>query len=293
MRDIDYKVAEADDGRKISHVVKGRIGISHGLFASIKMCGCIMLNSAPVMANHLVHTGDTITIRLRDDDPEIIPPDEGPVNIVYMDEDIMIIDKQAPLACQRSPRQPPNALENRLAHRFAGEAFVFRPVNRLDKGTSGLMMAALHPHAQKVMQAALHTPDFEREYLAILCGILSPISGTIAAPIGKAEGATICRVVVPDGKPSITHYETIRAHGGLSLVRLRLETGRTHQIRVHAAHMGCPVLGDFLYGTEDARLPGRFALHSAAIRFKHPINGDAMAFTSQLPESLNLIRYNG
>jgi len=138
------------------------------------------------------------------------------------------------------------------------------------------------------LASLLHTPGFVREYLAVSEGVPSPLEGTIDLPIGKADGATVKRAIREDGKPSVTHYSTVKSANGLSLVHLRLATGRTHQIRVHLSAVGCPVFGDFLYGTErDDLLPGRFALHSAFVRFAHPITGEEMSFSSPLPDALS------
>ena len=197
------------------------------------------------------------------------------------------MDKPAPLASQSSLKHPGDSLENAVyAHFGQPEGFVYRPVNRLDKGTSGLMVIAKSPYVQHLAQQLLHTPDFRRVYLAVTEGIPAPARGTIDLPILKAEGPTIRRIVSPDGKPSATRYETLETRGGRALVRLELDTGRTHQIRVHLSAIGCPVCGDFLYGTELPELPGRFALHSAQLDLRHPLTDVPLQFFSPLPASL-------
>ena len=158
-----------------------------------------------------VHAGQTISLLLEDEAGGVAVPAEGDVNVVYEDEDILIVDKSAPLACMSGVQHPDDALENRLAWRYRGENYVFRPVNRLDKGTSGLMAVAKHAHAQQVLQNMLHTDAYVREYLALAVGRVEPESGTIDAPIGKADGATVRREVRADGKRAVTHYEIGRA----------------------------------------------------------------------------------
>lgn len=289
MRTLSYTVTAEDDNRLIKRVARGKIGISSHQLARAKALNALCLNGESVHADHVVHAGDVITVRLIDDENDFeITPENVPVNVLFEDDDIIVLDKEAPLATQSSPKQPDNTLENRMAYRYRDvENYVFRPVNRLDKGTSGLMCVAKHAHSQMKMSAQLHTPDFVREYLAVAEGIPNPLSGTIDAPIGKADGATVKREVREGGKESVTHYETIKTNGNRSLIHLRLETGRTHQIRVHLKHIGCPVFGDFLYGKErEDALPGRFALHSAYVRFTHPITGEIMEFSSELPEEL-------
>lgn len=289
MRTLSYTVLPEDDNRLIKRVARGKIGISSHQLARAKALNALCLNGESVHADHVVHAGDVITVSLIDDENTFeITPENVPVNVLFEDDDIIVLDKEAPLATQSSPKQPDNTLENRMAYRYRDvENYVFRPVNRLDKGTSGIMCVAKHAHSQMVMAKKLHTTDFVREYLAVSEGVPSPLLGTIDAPIGKAEGATVKREVKEGGKESVTHYETIRVSGNRSLIHLRLETGRTHQIRVHLKHLGCPVFGDFLYGEErEDVLPGRFALHSAYVRFTHPITGEVMEFSSPLPDEL-------
>lgn len=289
MRTLSYTVTAEDDNRLIKRVARGKIGISSHQLARAKALNALCLNGESVHADHVVHAGDVITVSLIDDENDFeITPENVPVNVLFEDDDIIILDKEAPLATQSSPKQPDNTLENRMAYRYRDvENYVFRPVNRLDKGTSGLMCVAKHAHSQMKMSAQLHTPDFVREYLAVAEGVPNPLSGTIDAPIGKADGATVKREVREGGKESVTHYETIQTNGNRSLIHLRLETGRTHQIRVHLKYIGCPVFGDFLYGEErEDALPRRFALHSAYVRFTHPITGETMEFSSELPEEL-------
>ncbi len=286
MRTLTYTIPPEDDGRLIKRIIRGKMGLSHRQFSDLKQRGGFILDGEAVFANHIVREGQVITLTLLDEESGKAEEDETPVNVVYEDDDIIVIDKDAPLACQSSEKQPTNTLENRLMYRYRDRAFVFRPVNRLDKGTSGLMVAAKHAHAQNILQRQLHTDDYVREYLAVVCGAPEPLEGEINAPIRKAEGATVRREVGEDGRESLTLYKTIEQGEEFSLVRLRLMTGRTHQIRVHMAHIGHPVAGDFLYGTEDARLPGRFALHSNYLSIVHPETGERLEFTAELPEAL-------
>lgn len=293
MRVLSYVVPAEDDGRLIRRVARGRLGISSHQLARAKALGTLCLDGESVHADHAVRAGQVVSVTLMDEDAPtvLVRPEDAPVSVLYEDDDLYVIDKPAPLSTQSSPRQPDNTLENRLAWRYRNvPGFVFRPVNRLDKGTSGLMVAAKHAHSQMLLSRQLHTPEFVREYLAVTEGIPAEPEGVIDAPIGKADGATVRREVRADGKPSRTMYRTLQTGGGRALLRLRLDTGRTHQIRVHLSHLGCPVFGDFLYGTErrDA-LSERFALHSAYVRFLHPLTGQALEFESTLPEALQAL----
>ena len=287
---LESVVLPADDGRKIKFYVRGAMGVSYGQFASLKMREGMRVNGVPVHANHILRTGDRVEVAIEETGSSLAEPVAGEVDVRYEDDMLMILNKPAPLACQSSSRNAAPALENFLMARY-GAGFVFRPLNRLDKGTSGLMCAAKNAHAYQLLQKTLHTGDYLRQYLAVVCGRLEG-SGVVDAPIAKEDAASVRRVVdYEKGKPAVTRWESQGVFGEYSLVRLTLETGRTHQIRVHMAHLGHPVAGDFLYGTELACLPGRFALHSARIRLTHPMTGEVLEITSPLPEELqNLLQ---
>lgn len=284
MRVLTAAVSAEDAGRLVKYFVRGRMGVSYHQFAALKVRDGVRVNGCAVHANHVLQCGDRVEVWLEDNAAAAVVPDPTPVNVVWEDDDILIIDKPAPLACQCSAKQAGMTLENRLAYRYPG--MVFRPLNRLDKGTSGLMAAARHAHAAQALQKQLHTEQFVREYLAVAEGRMEG-SGVIDAPIAKEAAATVRRAVdAVNGVPAVTHYRVVAAGEGRTLVRLRLETGRTHQIRVHLAHLGHPIVGDFLYGREDPALPGRFALHSTYIRLVHPITGEIVERTSPLPAEL-------
>ena len=287
---LESVVLPADDGRKIKFYVRGAMGVSYGQFASLKMREGMRVNGVPVHANYILRTGDRVEVAIEETGSSLAEPVAGEVDVRYEDDALMILNKPAPLACQSSSRNAAPALENFLMAKY-GDGFVFRPLNRLDKGTSGLMCAAKNAHAYQLMQRTLHTGDYLRQYLAVVCGRLEG-SGVVDAPIAKEDAASVRRVVdYEKGKPAVTRWESQGIFGDYSLVRLTLETGRTHQIRVHMAHLGHPVAGDFLYGMELACLPGRFALHSARIRLTHPMTGEVLEITSPLPEELqNLLQ---
>lgn len=279
---------KTDQGRKIKFFVRSEMGVSSRQFSALKTWNGLRVNGQAVHANHLLAPGDQIEVWLEEDAARAgAEPEEGPVNVVYEDADLYILDKPAPLACQCSIKQPRGTLENRLAWRYRDvENFVFRPLNRLDRGTSGLMAAAKHAHACQLLQRQLHTPAFVREYLAVVEGTLEG-GGVIDLPIAKESAATVRRAVdFQNGKPAVTHYAAVAHGNGRTLVRLRLETGRTHQIRVHLSHLGHPIAGDFLYGAELDELPGRFALHAARIALDHPITRARVERESPLPPEL-------
>lgn len=287
MRQISFAVDAKVDGRQLKTVVFTQLKIGRRLFSSIKFQNGLLVDGIPTHADQKVHAGQNVTLLLPEDSASSRLPQPVPLSIAYEDEDLLIVVKPAPLPSQASSRKGTDTLENHVAaYLGSGGPFVYRPVNRLDKGVSGLMAIAKNAYAQQRLQSQLHTPDFVREYLSVVEGIPDPPSGVIDAPISKISPDGVKRCVSPDGKPSVTHYQTLQIGGGRSLVKLRLETGRTHQIRVHLQYIGCPVAGDFLYGRELAELPGRIALHAFHMQCLHPVMHERLSITSPLPEEL-------
>ncbi|MDD6144080.1 MAG: RluA family pseudouridine synthase [bacterium] len=281
------------DGMKVRHAALQGLHMSSSQYKRAKFQGSITLDDQPAMADAIVHAGQTLCVSVPEKEAQKPEAVDIPLHIVYEDEYLWVIDKPAPLPSAVSTRSDSPTLQNALFSRLGQpDDFVYRPVNRLDKGTSGLMIVARDAHTQQLLQRMLHTPDFEREYLAVVEGCPAEDEGWIDLPIGKCEGATIRREVRADGKEARTHYRVMH-RGARSLIRLRLDTGRTHQIRVHMSHMGCPITGDFLYGTEETKsLPGRFALHSCFIGLKHPCTQEKITFQSSLPENLERLLKN-
>lgn len=251
----------------------------------------ICLNRTPSWLNTPLQIGDTLMLFLPDEpvSSDILPVNL-PIDIVYEDEDLIILNKATGMPVHPSQGHHENTLANALAYRFAsrGEHFVFRAVNRLDRDTTGLLLIAKHKISGAFLSAMTAKKEIRREYLAIVAGKPEE-SGTIDLPIARKDGSTIERCIDMDhGEHAVTHYRCLdyRDDLGCSLVRLRLETGRTHQIRVHMKAIGHPLLGDFLYNP-DYRFIGRQALHSYTVAFRHPITGEAMEFTAPMPEDFS------
>ena len=169
---------------------------------------------------------------------------------------------------------------------YLGEGSVPHFVSRLDKGTSGLLIAAKNGYVHDRLRRALHSSDLRREYRAVAVGRVEPPCGVIDAPIGRAEGSIIRRCVCADGLQSLTEYETLQVNDRFTLLRLRPQTGRTHQLRVHMAYLGHPLAGDWLYGTEDKTLIARPALHSYELWFAQPVTGQELHFTAPIPQDM-------
>ncbi|MCE5342594.1 MAG: RluA family pseudouridine synthase [Eubacteriales bacterium] len=289
MQEMSLIVSPGDDGLPIRRLALERLHMSYGQFKRAKFNGLMMLDGQCVHADKRAQSGQMLVICLPQREGAPCTPSSLALNVAYEDEDLLVIDKPAPLPSISSRKRDTETLENAVYSYFGcPTGFLYQPVNRLDKGTSGLMVVAKHSHAQQYLQAQLHTDDFIREYLAVCDGEPPACEGIMEWPIAKAEGATIRRVVNPLGKPARTFYQLVRTGAGRSLLRLKLDTGRTHQIRVHLQALGCPVTGDFLYGHEHMALPNRFALHSCFVRVR-TLRYGVIERESVLPRELALL----
>ena len=250
--------------------------------------GAVRLAGRPVRKNYRTAPGDVLEVDIPAPQPVDLVPQDIPLDIVYEDGDLLILNKAPGVPVHPGPGHFNDTIGNFLLNYYNSEGIEgdFHPVHRLDRGTSGLMAVAKHPHAQEVLKGQLHTPAFRRVYLAVCDGGPQPPSGVVDAPLGPREGSLVEQMVRPDGKDARTRYETLSRSGGRSLVRLELDTGRTHQIRVHMASLGCPLTGDFLYGYEDRSLISRPALHSAQLSLRQPVTGQELSFTLPLPEDM-------
>lgn len=276
------------DGATVRHVLKAHLHFStHAVARLTRAEGGIRLNGSRIRTVDIVHTGDVLTVQTGDQRPPRAVPTPGnwPLPIVWEDGHLLIVDKPAGMAVHASSLQPDTpTVAGALAY-TRGSDFIFHPVSRLDKGTTGLMVIAKSGYVHDLLRRTLHTGDFYREYRALCVGCPQPLSGTIDAPIGRDETSLVRRCVRPDGVAAVSHYEVLSVQkNGLSLLKLLPETGRTHQLRLHMAHIGCPLAGDWLYGTEDKSLIARPALHSYALRLTHPVTGESLSFTAPLPE---------
>ena len=286
METITKTISPEEDGSTVRHILRAKLHFSsHAISRLTRAENGILVNGQHARTTFVLHTGDILQVETGDHRPPKVEvtPGDWPLPVVWEDGHLLVVNKPAGMTAHASNFLPDTPTVAGALAWSRGTGFVFHSVNRLDKGTSGLMAVARHAHAQQVLQNMLHTDAYVREYLALAVGRVEPESGTIDAPIGKADGATVRREVRADGKRAVTHYETVLRGEDYTLLRVRLETGRTHQIRVHLQHIGHPIAGDFLYGEEDARLPGRFALHSARLVLTHPVTGERMAFESDAP----------
>lgn len=289
MQEMSLIVSPVDNGLPVRRLAMERLHMSYGQFKSAKFNGALLLDGELVHADRRATAGQVLVIRLPQREGCGCEPCEIALTVPYEDDDLLVIDKPAPLPSVASRKRDAVTLENAV-YSYLGcpKAFLYRPVNRLDKGTSGLMVVAKHAHAQQFLQAQLHTENFIREYYAVCEGLPPSREGMIQLPIAKEDAATIRRVISEQGKPARTHYQVLETGAGRSLLRLKLDTGRTHQIRVHLQAVGCPVTGDFLYGREHMALPNRFALHSCHLLL-HTLRQGTVELYSPLPPVLRML----
>ena len=345
METITKRIAPEEDGSTVRHIL--RAGLHFSARAVARVCRAergILVNGERAFTNRILHTGDVLEVETGDHRPPkaAILPGNWPLPVVWEDGHLLIVNKPTGMTAHASNFHPEDPTVAGALAWTRGTDFLFHPVNRLDRGTTGLMVVAKSGYIHERLRRALHTDRFRREYLAVCRGCPSPPSGTVDAPIGRDPRSVVARMVRPDGAPSVSHYEVLlsgsaaaglwngaaaerernvewgkcaelegdaerenaaaqkgdaeqsgpgkgvssRENGILSLVRLRPETGRTHQLRVHMASLGCPLAGDWLYGREEPELIGRPALHSYRLDLTHPVTGEALSLTAPLPEDM-------
>ncbi len=292
-RRLHFFITEEFHNRKIDSFLKAMEFPHQAIVQLKKTKEGILLNGSWAYVSQTLSLGDSLELYLKEDTEESsIEPLFVEIPIIYEDEDLLIINKPAHMPIHPSMNHHEGTLANGLMYYFKeqGQDFTFRCINRLDRDTSGLTIVAKHLLSGGILSREVSQRGISRTYRAIVSG-LTEEAGTIDAPIARVHDSTIERCVdFTQGEKAITHYKRIAYHSekDLSLLELHLETGRTHQIRVHCKYIGHPIIGDFLYNS-DYRFCKRQALHSAALEFVHPIKKEKMRFTSPLPGDLQAI----
>ena len=297
VRYLSCTIPPAGDGMALGVWMRRCLGLSAGLIQRVKYLeDGILLDGRRAGTNARVRQGQQLRVRLSDSRRRSdIPPSSGAVRLLYEDDDLLVADKPAGLAVHPGVGHWADTLGGRLLAYYDSRQIPadFHPVHRLDKGTSGAMVVAKHASAQDKLRRLLHTPAFSRAYLAVCDGAPPKERGCIDLPIARAADSMIRQEIRADGAPACTEYQVLRRCAGRTLLRLHLTTGRTHQIRVHMAALGCPLTGDFLYGTENQALISRPALHAHMLSFLHPLTGRAMLFALPLPEDMAALLTGG
>ena len=288
-RNIDYIIDEDSAGLRVEQFLRRKRYSRQNLSEIKRMPKSILVNGVHYYMRQELSTGDHLQVRICETkNSEKIPPTNLPLDIIYEDEDLLVLNKPAGMPIHPSLNNYTNSMANALAYYFQsqGKPFIFRCCNRLDRDTSGLTIVSKHLVSGSILSDMTKYREVHREYLAIARGSVTPSEGTIQAPLGRKEGTIIERTVDWEhGEDAVTHYKVVKEANGHSLVSLRLETGRTHQIRIHMKYLGYPLIGDYLYNP-DMEYMTRQALHSHHMEFTHPITGEHMSFTAPLPEDM-------
>lgn len=292
---LEHIVTKDQNSKTVGTILKYSMGLSGRLIKRLKYSGSILCNSQPVFVNHTVSEGDKIEAVIEfDDTNEDIIPQDIPIDIIYEDDSIIAINKQPDICVHPTCYHPSGTVANALMFHFTRNDVRtrIRPVSRLDRNTSGIILFAKNQFIQENLIKQMSAKTFVKDYKGIVTGIVEPASGTIDLPIERAPDSIMVRRVSSTGAPSITHFRVLEYLNKATLLDFRLETGRTHQIRVHCQATGHPLLGDSLYPSLDGKeliVPApinRQALHSSRTVFLHPITGDTVELNAPLPEDM-------
>ncbi|MEF3303162.1 RluA family pseudouridine synthase [Paenibacillus sp. GYB003] len=301
---LTYVVPPEDDGAMLKTILRDRMQLSRKLLSRLKLTPeGITVGGERRYTSSRVKAGDVVEVRMEEEQSEDILPQELPLDILHEDNQLLIVNKPAGMIVHPTHGHYVNTLANAVVHHWLarGEKVRFRPVHRLDQETSGVLCIAKNPYAHQHISEQMQADAVEKTYLAVVYGAVERDRGTIDAPIDRDPQSPHVRIVTPAGYRAVTHYETVRRYGAeATLVRLRLETGRTHQIRVHMKHIGHPLIGDAMYGrdagpdepagasgkTAEGPSLGRQALHAHMLAFAHPSDRRPVRFEAPLPADM-------
>jgi len=272
------------DDLTVRSILIGELNMARQVLIRLKRSGEVLLNGAPAYLNARTHAGDVLTITLREEREPSVEPENVRLDIAFEDEYLVVVNKPPGLVVHPTKGYMTGTLAHALTYHWQAQGLprVFRPVHRLDRDTSGLIVVALNPHVQQVLTEQHHSGEWEKYYLAVVNGELALTEGRIEAPIARAGNGSRARIIAPEGSPALTLWQRREVFSGASLVRAQLVTGRTHQIRVHFTHIGHPLIGDDVYSSPSP-LIARQALHASAIAFTHPVTRERVSLTAPLP----------
>jgi len=285
MRELTACAAAEEAGLSLRSFLKRRWGLADSLISHLKFVpGSVTVNDRPARMCDRLFAGDAVSLRMEEAAPRAVRPVAVPLDILWEDEDLLILNKPSGMAVHGAEERGGCTVANALAA-YWGPDRVFHPVNRLDKGTSGAMAVAKSRLIHDRLRRMLHTPDFRRIYLAVTVGVPRPAAGRIDLPIGRPAEDSVRRAVMSSGAAAATDYRVLSDDGCYALTEVRPLTGRTHQIRVHFSALGCPLAGDWLYGSAAGPFQ-RPALHSWKMELLHPVTGMRITAEAPLPEDL-------
>lgn len=291
MTEFKYITTEEDKTLAVKDILRHHFQFSARMRNKIKREKLVYLNGEQTPGWIPTEPGDVITIRLPEETSDFIPEDI-PISPVYEDDSLLIINKQPGLVVHPTKGHPQHTLANGIMKYMLDKEdnYKIRFMNRLDMDTSGLVAVAKNSHCQASFMKQSQAGLVEKRYLAIVKGLVEADNGTIDLPIGKPDPERVERAVMEDGAPSLTHYKVLeRFQAGYTLLELALETGRTHQIRVHLSHIGYPIVSDHLYGETNPFLIERQALHARKLALLHPVTGKPLSFEAPLPSDMEAL----
>ncbi|MCY7476524.1 RluA family pseudouridine synthase [Paenibacillus larvae] len=294
---LPYLVPPEDDGMLLKSIIQKRLKVSRKLLSRLKLTEKgIMVNGTRQYISVKVKTGDLVELRMEQETSDDILPQSIPLNILHEDEQLLVLNKEAGMIVHPTHGHYVNTVANAVVFHWQqkGICHRFRPVHRLDQETSGVLAIAKNPYVHQQISEQMMMHALDKQYLALVYGVVKEDRGTLDDPIDRNKDNPHIRTVTPSGYPAVTHYEVLKRMNGATLVRLWLETGRTHQIRVHMQHLGHPLLGDKLYrleqfeqlGEKTKKLISRHALHAESLGFVHPGTGQKVTFTASLPKDM-------
>jgi 23S rRNA pseudouridine1911/1915/1917 synthase len=310
---LEYIVKPEEEGMLLRTVLLNRLNVSRKLISRLKLTEQgITVNGERRYTSSKVAAGDRVEIRMQEEQSDDIMPQELPLSIIYEDDHLLVVNKAAGIIVHPTHGHYMNTLANAVVYHWqqTGCKSRFRPIHRLDQDTSGTLAIAKNPFVHQQVSEQMQANTVTKQYLAIVHGIMEHDAGTVNELIDRDQEQPHLRIVTPSGYPAVTHYKVERRFAAATLVRLTLETGRTHQIRVHMLHLGHPLFGDSMYGLSRLRLVtgdaadaagdagrhtnadtadaamGRQALHACLLAFRHPFTRERMEFTAELPEDM-------
>lgn len=294
---LTYTVTNAEDSRSVKYILKNKLLLSERLVKKLKYAGRILCNSLPVHINESVFTGDVIEADIEFDDiSEEINPEAMDLDVIYEDDSIIAINKPPYMVVHPTSYHLTGTMANGVMHYLLGKGIKtrIRPVSRLDRNTSGIIIFASNQYVQEKLIRQMHENTYYKEYVGIVYGNMKNDSGIIDLPIGRKPESIMLRHISQSGAPSVTRYHVLEHLNNSDYVRFILETGRTHQIRVHCQAIGHPLVGDTLYPhpeTKDGHVESvpidRQALHSLKTVFIHPVNGNTLELSAPVPSDIS------
>ncbi|TCO74566.1 RluA family pseudouridine synthase [Marinisporobacter balticus] len=284
---ITFQLEEAHTGMELKEILYEQMRLSSRLVRKLKRKKSIFVNDNRISFHAKLRKGDLVKI-IMEEEPNQFEPEDIPIEVVYEDVDLLIVNKQPGIVVHPTKGHPTGTMANAIVYymKEKKQNFKIRFVNRLDRDTSGLIIIAKNPFAQQELSKQMQENRIEKIYLAVVKGDVENHEGTICEPIGRPDTEEIRRRVYEEGQRSVTHYKVVNRLKGGTVLRIKLETGRTHQIRVHMSYIGYPIFGDELYGYVDENLIKRQALHAEMLSFYQPRTNDRVEIKASVPKDI-------